>query len=56
MKKTYINPETRIVMLSTVSHILAGSDMRVRGNYDSNTITMGARKGGSLWDDDDEEY
>jgi len=53
MKKTYINPEIKVIVLSTTCHMLAGSDMNMRGNYDSETVTIGSRGGGS-WDDEDD--
>lgn len=55
MKKTYINPEIKVIVLSTTCHMLAGSDMNMRGDYDSKNVTIGSR-GGGLWDDDEEEY
>ena len=55
MKKAYINPDLKVVVLNTSCHILAGSEVGYQGNYNSETVTMGARKGGSHWDDEDEE-
>ena len=54
MKKTYINPEMKIVVLNTTCHMLAESDMGMKGDYNSETVTMGS-KGGAFWDDDDED-
>ena len=54
MKKTYINPEIKVIVLSTTCHMLAGSDMNMRGDYDSGSVTIGSR--GGSWDDEDEEY
>lgn len=53
MKKTYQNPEIKIVMLNTTCHMLAGSEVGVQGDYDSETVTIGSRRGGSSWDDDE---
>ena len=55
MKKTYINPETIIVNIKTVRHIMAGSDMDMLGDYDSGTTTIGSRRrGNDFWDDEDD--
>ena len=55
MKKIYINPETKIVRIETACHMLETSQMEQKGNYDSSEITIGARNGGSIWDEEDEE-
>lgn len=55
MKKTYINPEIKVIVLSTTCHMLAGSDMNMRGDYDSEKVTIGSRRG-DIWNDEDEEY
>lgn len=50
MKKTYMNPTLKVVVLKAKAQMLAGSDMTMRGDYD-NTITIGGRD----FDFDDEE-
>lgn len=55
MKKTYINPNVKVVKINTSKHILAGSEqMGMRGDYESGTVTIGSRRK-SVWDDDEEE-
>ena len=51
MKKTYMNPTLKVVVLRAKAQMLAGSDMGVNGNYDSGTITIAGRD----FDFDDEE-
>ena len=44
MKKTYINPAMTIVKIQS-QHLLAGSEQAtVKGNYDSNTVTIAGRE------------
>ena len=54
MKKTYINPDLKVVVLHTSCHILAGSELGYQGNYDSSTVSIGARGDGSYWDEDED--
>ena len=55
MKKTYINPNVKVVKINTSKHMLAGSyTMSTKGDYDSGTVTIGSRRK-SVWDDDEEE-
>ena len=52
MKKTYINPTLKVVKAKG-ARILAGSTMRMRGNYNSSTVTMGGRRAEfSDWDEE----
>ena len=44
----------KIVVLNTTCHMLAGSDMGMKGDYDSEKVTMGSRRFGGVWDDDEE--
>lgn len=55
MKKIYINPETKIVRIETACHMLEASQMEKKGDFSSGEITIGARNGGSIWDEEDEE-
>ena len=55
MKKTYQNPEIKVVTLKPYGHILTQS-MEGKGDYDSNTTFIGARRGEIDFDDFDEEY
>ena len=60
MKKTYINPNTKIVKIQT-ARMMAGSEL---GKYSSdgngNTISSNdavlSRRRNSVWDEDEEEY
>ena len=54
MKKTYQNPSTRVVKLNPSCHLLTNSEVRYRGNYDSEKVTIGSRRGSTLWDDEEE--
>jgi len=59
MKKTYINPETSIVML-TVQKMIAASTEGFNGNLDNkNTIEttemLSREKRRSVWDEEEEE-
>ena len=53
MKKTYINPEIKEVIIKSSCSLLTDSQASVQGNYDSNSVTIASRKGGFF--DDDEE-
>ena len=56
MKKIYINPDLKIVKINTTC-LLMDTSMQMRGNYNSETITIGSRRGGNdLWDDEDDDY
>ena len=52
MKKTYQNPEIRIVKVQT-AQMLANS-LGVQGDAQGSTM-LSRQHGGSLWDDDDDE-
>lgn len=58
MKKTYINPNTKIVKIQT-ARMMAGSEL---GKYsgEGNTISSNdavlSRRRNSVWDEDEEEY
>ena len=55
MKAKYIKPITGVVTIATM-HIMAGSlqvNMNDASEYDSNTQTLGSRRGGSFWDDEE---
>lgn len=54
MKKIYIIPETKTVKISVSCPMLAGSEVGYQGNYDSESVTIGSRQGGSFWDDDED--
>ena len=54
MKKTYINPTLKVVKTKG-ARLMTGSNqlMGMRGNYDSGTVTMGARRSSfSDWDEE----
>ena len=52
MKKTYMNPTLKVVVLRAKAQMLAGSEnMGMNGNYDSGTVTIAGRD----FDFDDEE-
>ena len=58
MKKTYINPNTKIVKIQT-ARMMAGSEL---GKYSGNGNTISdndavlSRRRNSVWDEDEEEY
>ena len=52
MKKTYINPNVKVVVINTSKHVLQASTMNVQGNYDSESVSIGSRRS-SGWDDED---
>lgn len=52
MKKTYINPDIKVVSINTSCQMLAESNLRYQGDYDSEKVTMGSRRA-DLWDDED---
>ena len=52
MKKTYVNPSLMVVKIQP-ARFIADSTLRMRGDYNSNTVTMGAR--GSRFSDSDWE-
>lgn len=59
MKKTYIEPNMKIVAISVKTTILAGSDPQVQTlSIDGASIDdgskIGSRGGGAFWDDDEE--
>jgi len=54
MKKTYIRPETTIFQIRTHQTIMTTSTVVVKNKEYSEEMTDLSRRGGSLWDDDDE--
>ena len=57
MKKIYQNPDVKIVKVQPMQMI--AESLNVNGDYNSSTITMGSRRKGGVWDDDedyDEDY
>ena len=56
MKKTYLNPTLKVVKIQP-THLLAGSDMGIIDDYDSEKVQIGARRARfSTWEDEEEEY
>ena len=58
MKKTYFAPEIEVVTIQTASSMLAGSGPSFGLNSDADPVEGDAalsRKGGSFWDDDEDE-
>ena len=59
MKKTYINPNTKIVKIQTV-HMIADSRSLNKYSGEGNTISSNdavlSRRRNSVWDEDEEEY
>ena len=56
MKKTYIIPETKTVKIELHQIIAASTEMGINSDgpaLESET-NVASRRGGSLWDDDDE--
>ncbi len=56
MKKQYLSPTTLVVSLTHCSNILAGSPGIITSESaaDKNGTVL-SRRGGSFWDDDDDE-
>ena len=52
MKKTYQNPEIKVVKVQMAQMIAASTDVTLGGSYGGGEIQ--SRRNGSLWDDDDE--
>ena len=60
MKKTYIEPNTLVVVLDTKTTLLAGSDpkaqaLSIEGESIDNGNLIGTRRMNSVWDEEDEE-
>ena len=51
MKKTYINPEMKVVMLQMQQHVLTMSENS--GQVSSKPATEWGSREGSFWDDED---
>ena len=55
MKKTYSNPETKVVLIAARKFLCESTTLTSKGNYGSGSgITLGSRRG-SFDDYDDEE-
>ena len=54
MKKTYQNPETIVVTLKTVTHLLTQSQVDVGNEYNGETVL--SRRRGSNWDNENDDY
>jgi len=55
MKKTYMIPTLKVVKVQP-AQLMTDSTMNVKGNYDSETISIGARQSRfSRWEEDDFE-
>jgi hypothetical protein len=56
MKKIYINPTTNVVKVNVAHHMMTGSEtMGINGNYNSDNVTIGSRRGRNTYWEDDEE-
>ena len=53
MKKIYQNPELKVVIVKTSTHLLTQSNVGVGEEYGGTTV-LSREQGGSLWDDDDD--
>ena len=55
MKKTYQNPEIRIVKVQTARMIAASTEMEINSSGPAleNESSVASRHGGSLWDDEE---
>lgn len=58
MKKNYICPEMKTVVVSIQSHLLSGSakGTAVFGTSADKSNTVLSRGGDAFWDDEDDEY
>ena len=55
MKKIYQNPEIKIVKVQT-AQMIAASEQRGFGDSVESASGADSRRGGSLWDDEDDDY
>lgn len=44
MKKNYINPEVKVSKINTCCDMLTTSKMQTKGDYNSGSITIGAKE------------
>lgn len=52
MKKIYKNPTLKIVQVQPANMIC--ESMTMRGNYNSETVTIGSRRNNDFWDDEED--
>ena len=52
MKKTYINPTINVVRIQTMQMLAASNEQTLRSG---SATEWGARRGGFLWDDEEDE-
>lgn len=53
MKKTYIQPNTSIHVVTMSQHLMTTSTVDVKGNYSEGNMTDLSRRG-DFWDDEEE--
>lgn len=54
MKKTYINPQTKVMKIEVARMIAASTELGVSETHYDGTTSVESRKFGSIWDDDEE--
>lgn len=54
MKKTYINPQIKVIKIEAARMIAASTELGVSSTNYNGTTTVESRRGNSLWDDDEE--
>lgn len=55
MKKIYQHPQITVVTLKTTTHLLEQSTIGVGDEYNNTTI-LSRERGGSFFDDEDDDY
>ena len=55
MKKTYNAPEMKVVKVKTAAGML-GSSMGMNATTVRGSSALSRKSGGSIWDDDEEDY
>ena len=53
MKKIYVRPDVNVVKIATSPMMITGSGI---SNTDAETDALSRRRGGSFWDDKEEDY
>ena len=54
MKKTYINPDIKVMKIEVARMMAASTELGVSGTNYNGTTSVESRSFGSIWDDDEE--
>ena len=55
MKKTYINPDIKVMKIEVARMIAASTEIEVSNTNYNGTTSVESRRGNSLWDDEYDE-